>query len=493
MAQPLHIPILYTGEQVAVPDWKGLGKNIRESYRRASENRKEKQRYEQVRNDRMAREILSELDVADVNFTNEQVQAIQTQLYGGLEQGLTNIIKDKKGESRKDLGVADYAQAKSLTTKYNQEISKYKISEQIRNDDLKIMYQKPDNYTKEAIQKAERWDYKKNGVYTADNLGKSLRVYGLDELAEKDKREAKDADYVATQVAFKNGVEETKKIDLEKQFYTVEGGVPTLKEDAAIEYMAGQYALPSRQQDLNSVTNHFDKLPDIKKQEFIDKYGKDEAPVAWYTVTNKDKIFPVAYNVRTEPIDETKGTLGSGVGGADVYTPNNSYVIAGTTYDNTVKLPKNIKTGGSKQIVNSQEESGDKLSNPKTSSYKDPEIEAITTDGKGNADKVVFKAREEKFKYKNGEPVYDISGIEGTEAELKVNPKLVGFADSWDFLFNDKHRAKEEGGYKTVIAPAKDNKWVFDEVSFKGFKGFTENKKEEKKTTGVVGTKDTKL
>ena len=312
MAQPINIPILYTGLNAAVPDWKTMGANIRESFRNIKNDVIANDRYQDALKAREREQFLKELDIDRVTFANEQLQEVELKNYQNFEQFTSELVQNKlKGKG--SLDTEDYMLVRSATNKYANEMQSWKNSEERRQRDIKVIEQDIDKFDKEKAKDILYWDYAKNGRYTGEELKNALRDIPEEERIQNDQKNLGNADRIATYVApdgFNNRKEvKDKYID---HFYNVsvgKDGMPKydLKAENAVDYMYQEYSLPSRSQELNSLLKDFDSLPDNEEKVMIDIWGREKAPVAWYTIKNKDRLFPITRQTAIKPVT-TSGT-----------------------------------------------------------------------------------------------------------------------------------------------------------------------------------------
>lgn len=319
------IPIIYTGANSARFDFKSMGQNIRDSYRRIKEDSINRQRYNDIQAQNERKQLLSEIDVDRLSFGNEQVQSLETQLYDDFLNKTTTLVNEKiKSDGR--LSTQDYLEVRTMANKYERDMQKYKASEERRLQDYAIATD-PKNigkFDKEKVkQNIAYWDYK-NGIYPQDALDKSLRELTETELIEKDARNTNNFDYIGTYLVNDDKLDgkayQTRvKEEYEKAFYEKvvdeKGNVATaIKAEPAVQYIKDQYSIGGREQDFASINNKFQKQDPIKQQAYINKWGND-AQLAWWTLDDPNRtarLFPLV--TETSQVKPSTPTSGGDVG-----------------------------------------------------------------------------------------------------------------------------------------------------------------------------------
>lgn len=474
---PIDIPILYTGQNAARPDWKSLGRTIRDSYRRIKEDVMAQQRYEDIKAEKRRQEFLKETDIDRLNFGNEQVQAIEAANYNSWHNTVTDIVKDREG----DLSETDIMAIRTANNKYANEMMKYKVSEEKRQQDIKTASLKEniDKFDKDKLLEIVNWDYNKNGLYTGDALKEALRKTTEEEWLRKDTKDFGNADYWATYIADYvgkdlNGDPVKYKDEYNKLLWTDTGKVDNLgrkiydlNEDEAVRIQQQRYSLPSREQDLMSMMEDFDEqVPDKDKELYIKRWSGGNADdtdprpaIAWYTLKNADRLF--AKETQEVAIKEPVTTKFYYSFGGDKTTINledpDTLTYGGETFDNVYQLgSKDIKMKEGFTIKDAREEVGDSLKDVGDKRYNNAVVVGVNVVN-GKATDVIFSVPSDKYaKNEKGEDVYQIGSgykaVKGTLDEL-----VVLLNSDMETVKRLAVRSKSEGDKTIVVAPAEGN------------------------------------
>jgi hypothetical protein len=316
------IPIIYTGANSAKFDFKSMGQSMRDSYRRIHENAVSQQRYNDIQAQRQQQMLMKEMDVDRINFGNEQVQAIEANMYDDFVNKTANLVAEKKG----NLNTQDYLLVKTMANKYERDMSAYKQSEERRIKDYAVATDRKNlsTFDKEKVKEnIAYWDYR-NGMYPTDALDRSLRELTEEELIQKDARDSKNADYIATYVVNDDKLSgdeyQTKvKEEYEKKFYErvpdKNGNTVTaLKAEPSVQFMKDRYGMGGRENDFAAIDKKFQQQSPAKQLEYLNKWG-DDAQIAWWTLDDPNRtgqLFPLVTQTSQVKASESGGSGGGG-------------------------------------------------------------------------------------------------------------------------------------------------------------------------------------
>ena len=114
--------VLYTGRNIAVPDWKSFNKDLNARMDMIRREKQQERQFQRQRQDQMNKEFLESVDMDRLNFTHGQFQQASADIYQTFDETVAGIVQDKKGE----MSVQDIMKVKALSSSAEQNIAKFK-------------------------------------------------------------------------------------------------------------------------------------------------------------------------------------------------------------------------------------------------------------------------------------------------------------------------------------------------------------------------------
>jgi hypothetical protein len=185
-------PIIYTGKEVAVPNWNEFNRNFNARMAQISQQRQQQRQFEQLQKERRRKEFFESLDIDQFNFTSENLKSKQYQVVKGVEDYITNTLKQSDG----DLSDEDLLKSRMLSGRAQQEIQKYanweknwKVDLQAAQDSLGVLYD--EEKVKELIA---GWDG--NTPYKKSRLEQAFRDVSPEEIRARRFQKTQDPNYI---------------------------------------------------------------------------------------------------------------------------------------------------------------------------------------------------------------------------------------------------------------------------------------------------------
>ena len=119
-------PIIYTGLNVAVPDWKSFNKDFNARMDMIRREKQQQRQFETQRQDQLNREFLKTVSVDQMNFTHAQFKQAAANVYQTADDAVSAIVQDKQGK----MTFQDTMKAQAVMQRGEQELAKYKVWEQ---------------------------------------------------------------------------------------------------------------------------------------------------------------------------------------------------------------------------------------------------------------------------------------------------------------------------------------------------------------------------
>ena len=148
--------VLYTGRNIAVPDWKSFNKDLNARMDMIRREKQQERQFQRQRQDQMNKEFLESVDMDRLNFTHGQFQQASADIYQTFDETVAGIVQDKKGE----MSVQDIMKVKALSSSAEQNIAKFKNWEKNWIIDQKAYLDNPDKYSKESRDAIFNYDGK---------------------------------------------------------------------------------------------------------------------------------------------------------------------------------------------------------------------------------------------------------------------------------------------------------------------------------------------
>lgn len=179
MPQPLNIPILYTGKNIATPDWKTFTRDINARFAQVSQQKQQQKQFDALQNERQRKEFLRSVDVDALNSTNETLLAQKYELTKGVEDWMTKRLTEKQGE----ITDQDILEARMISNRANQEINRLNNWQKNQQLDQRAALQNIEWYDQEKLKEIiTNWDGKT--PYDSSKLELALRDMDISEVIE---------------------------------------------------------------------------------------------------------------------------------------------------------------------------------------------------------------------------------------------------------------------------------------------------------------------
>lgn len=488
--------MLYTGLNVAVPDWKSFNQDFNARLDMIRREKQQQKQFESQRQDQINREFLKTIDIEQLNFADANLRQQAADIYKGFEGFAANIVEGKKGK----LDFQDIMNAQAAASVASQDMSKIKAWDVNHQKD--VMVASDPKLNKEIdLEKAkiDVFGYDGKTPYTESRL--KIREWTPEEFSDKLKAEYKDANK-RTVIMSSAGLGDVKgstadelTVSFVEKLYDISKDPKgfttlTLKKDKAIQEVKTMAMSQDYRQGQYGLLSAFDKLPD-KEKEIYESLAenetgkKEDAPYSWFVDKHMQDKYPRTITDRKEPTttsgDGAKNTSGQKV---PVLTEPRTLDIGGTTYDNVYSFTEaeNIPTF---KAVGVQRVKDGKLSksSDETETVKGKLSDVIVEYGK--ITKFVIEQPVEKFKTNiDGEPLYSLAGYgEGTLTELKAMTDAKGKDWSIDRIKAGADPIKTTGGTETIILPASKNKALKEKFNIPNVNQIGESKEKTKSYT----------
>jgi len=176
---PQPIPIIYTGKNVAAPNWSELNRDIKNRTAQLGQQRQQKEQFESIQNERRRKEYLDNLDIDKLNSTNEDLLNMKFEMVKGYEDILTQGLTESGGEpTDKDL-----LEAKKLGLRINQDIAKFNTWNKNWELDKKTAADNLDIYDEKKVNEViNNWNPKEDGAYRGSKLDQTFRDISIEEV-----------------------------------------------------------------------------------------------------------------------------------------------------------------------------------------------------------------------------------------------------------------------------------------------------------------------
>lgn len=190
---PEQIPILYTGKNVARPDFKSMTKSIQNSFAQARNRKQQQAQFDSLQNERATKEFLKNLDIDEVKSTNEGLTIQGYRAYKDLEDQLTSLLKENGGR----VDVQDQVAARRLSTDANQEVAQINESSKNWSLDKMAALKNPDLYDLEKA-KGVIFNYDGKEPYSESRLDQVYRDMSIEEVRDRNFQKMRDPDSFRT-------------------------------------------------------------------------------------------------------------------------------------------------------------------------------------------------------------------------------------------------------------------------------------------------------
>lgn len=300
---PQAIPILYTGENIAVPDWKNFNKDANARRAQVAQRRQQQRQFDALQNERQKNQFLDSIDVDALNSTNEGLLNKKYEVTKGLEDYMTQVLT----ESRGDISDQDVLQAKLLTNRANQEIAKMNNWQKNQQLDSRAALKNISLYDQDKL-KSEIYNWKGDTPYNSSRLESALRDMPIDEVIQGMRADIKDPNTFTT-ISEIGGNQVTNKETASSVYFSFgDQGELIPNDDAQLRYIktasvTGDDAFLKQR----SIDKNFSELDDVEKQSYANQAVKaggkaEDGKFLW--LRDQGGMFPVKEDVKTAPIKE---------------------------------------------------------------------------------------------------------------------------------------------------------------------------------------------
>jgi hypothetical protein len=304
MAQPLNIPILYTGKNVARPDWRGYTQDQNQRIAQLSQQRQQQRQFEALQNERMRKDFLNSIDIDDVNFTNEGLLSQKYQITKGVEDYMTQVLTEREGEVTDE----DIMTVRMLSNRANQEINKLNNWQKNQEIDKRAALQNMNLYDQQKLKdNIYNWDGR--SPYNESRLESALRDMPIEEVIETTRADIKNPNTFTT-ISEISGNKVTDKTTYDRAYYTRENGNLIPNDKAQIDYIKVNTA---RGNDAvlkqRSIDTNFGQLSPTDQQSYANKAVKagakpEDGKYLW--LRDQGGMFPTESDLKVQEIDEDK-------------------------------------------------------------------------------------------------------------------------------------------------------------------------------------------
>ena len=461
--------MLYTGMNVAVPDWKSFNRDFNARMDMIRREKQQQKQFEIQRQDQLNREFLKTVDIDQINFAHGNFQQASADIYSAFDDSISAMVEDKKGQ----LTTQDIIKAKSLASRAEQELIKYKNWENNWMKDMQVI-QDPrvsGNFSEESKRAVVSYDG--STPYSESRL--KLDYWSPEKTADKLRAEFKDGNKASAILKaaglgdVEGNNEQEWNVSYLQKFYNLgrdEKGNQYLElnKKAAIDAVKTRVLGQDYKLGLIGLMNSFDKIPDrekeLYKQSAINSTGNEEdAMYAWFVDKYASDLFAQDRKMLQEKEPATTKFYYSF--GGDKTTVNledpDTLTYGGETFDNVYQLgSKDIKMKEGFTIKDAREEVGDSLKDVGDKRYNNAVVVGVNVVN-GKATDVIFSVPSDKYaKNEKGEDVYQIGSgykaVKGTLDEL-----VVLLNSDMETVKRLAVRSKSEGDKTIVVAPAEGN------------------------------------
>jgi len=488
--------ILYTGQNAARPDFKGMTKDIQNRMAQVDRERQQQKQFDMQRQDQMNRDFLKTVDVDKLNFVDASLQQKSLDAYKQFDESVSKMVQDKKG----NLTTQDIMNGKAMASTMEQQMGVWKNWDNNRKQDIVAFHKDPGKYDQEHFKENTLyWDtdtpYNESRLKIAAwDLGKTQQVLRntFDDEQETQSR-IFNKDKVQVKASFDSQYWETEKLPngMTVPKLDDEGrGIPNYKTQGnRVKQELGIY---DNVQGREGLVKGYSKLSasDQKMWDDIamnnglttknqgDVQGDGE--IMWMLSpdgANKNPFkLDVAMSEKKKP-SETKIIRNLSGKQVPYLTTSRTLDIAGDEY-NAYSIPQAVNIP-SFTMKNATVIVDGKKSEVKDITSKGKLTDVIIEDGKISMYKIE-KPSERYKKNELGETVYKIDNIgEGTYEELLQDAKVM-YGDKVDmnWIKRKAKASKDEGRTETVLLPAEDNQSLTELFRIEGVSNIYKAKKD---------------
>jgi hypothetical protein len=481
-------PILYTGKNVAVPDWKSFNKELNARFDMVRREKQQQRQFETQQQAQLNREFLRNVDVDRINFANANIQQQSANVYNRFDDAVATMVETKKGE----LSIQDIMNGRALASRANQEITKFKSWESNWMKDMQAINDPRISGKFSDESKASVVNYDGKAPYSETRL--QIKPWDAIETEQKLNKSITNSNEVSA-FSYLNGQGDIKtKEEYTERFWQTEAGIdgiPRLVRDAngdaipkwneQIKYVKGVLTSNEFSQGRIGVVDRFEALSpeqktlweDIAKNNGLDEedapimhFMKDNNPFTTKRVITEQKISPTA-----------KKSYFYSYGGdrTDInLEESDKLTYGGQQFENVYQLgTKKVKLGKGYTIKGAKEAQGNKLVSVDDKVYDDAEVVGVNMTN-GKAKEVIFSVPEKGVDTdKEGNILYvSRAGREQTLDQWKKT--LPNMSEDEILLQVSPKQSKKR---TIVVAPAENNT--------EALKGFVVNKQAVTPLKGV--------
>jgi len=522
MAAPAPIPIIYTGKEVAAPDWKTFTRDFNARMDRIHQRKQQQRQFDEVQKERRRREFLESVDVDALNSTNESLKAMEYEMVSGFQDWATDRLKNKEGE----LSDQDLLEARLLSNRIGQEVQKLEGWSKNQQLDLKAAEKNMHLYDQEKVkEKIVNWNPQKDGGYKSTKLDECYRDVPLDEVRmDMLNNKIKNADSFSN-VAEKAGFKISDKTKYNSTFWDVlerQDGTQELIPNYGNQVQFVKGAINDAEDegllwDL-SYEKQFEELDVETKKEWMESakgngINKEDTKYYYDIVNNPDMYLqPQRDRSREEVTQSTSDTKDDRI----VINPDQATTTeynTGKTSNRYIGLGENIQKSEQGNINKPENVSSDeKLGNTiPASKMKNYDIVGLDLDDTKNPKAHLKVEIAERQKTKDGKPVYNWFRYKGTEEEIRKQiydeeteqKSFLGVkygdkdtsdaAKTYQEFQQDKNKAEfkvfESKGTLDVLAPLKDNPQIAKQ--FRGIESVSKTNDDDGNIKVLSGQIDT--
>ena len=509
--------ILYTGQNAAIPDFKGMTRDIQAIMAQVDRERQQQRQFDQQRQDQLNREFLKSLDIDQINFTNNKLKEKSVGAYNSLNEFATDILQQSGGRA----STQDIMKVRSYANSMQQEMMKYKNWEDNWNKDkAAIINDKKGLYNKDAAkEKVFGWDGS-----TPYNESK-LEIAPWDEFRLQNALEewTGNANKLSTFSYFNSGQDLKTEGEYTQKFWkttTDESGqiiplwdengnpIPDYKEQG--KFYKGLLEGNDFLQGRLYVQNEYEKLSKEDQKRWDDRaanvglttQGQGDGEIMYMMADDGLGLntFKIGkdYTAYKENKESDKNRIPRNESGEriSVLTTSRDTSFDGKKYNNVYDLPKGVQLQEGVNLAGVKKIEGGKeiaVSEDEAKTFDNPTLIAVNTDKDGKVDKIFLRTRSPKYKTTTkGEQIYkwgDETGTEDMLYEKIAKQKGVDVSEvsptTKSYYKNSFFEPVESGSkYNTIVVPASENKYLLNTIQVKGSTGYVEQEKqsEEKYT-----------
>lgn len=323
--------MLYTGLNVAVPDWKSFNQDFNARMDQIRREKQQQKQFDSQRQDQINREFLKTVDIDQINFADANLKQQAADIYKGFEGFATNIVEGKKGK----MDFQDIMNAQAAAKRAEQEVTKIKAWDLNHQKDMMVASDPKLNKEIDLEKaKVDVFGYDGKTPYTESRL--KIKEWTPEEFSDKLKAEYDDANkrtVIMTSAGLgdvKGNTSDELTVSFVEKLYDISKDPTgfttlTLKKDKAIQEVKTMAMSQDYRQGQYGLLSAFDKLPQDEKDiyESLAKKEtgrKEDAPYSWFVDKHMQEKYPRTITDRKEP-STTSGDGDRGGTGKDKRVP----------------------------------------------------------------------------------------------------------------------------------------------------------------------------